>query len=187
MGDGLSKANWLEALFARLIPPACREEVLGDLHERNPTAPQYLVDAFRTVPLVIVSRIRRTSDPALLAMYAIVLYLAFFSVAWYDVRPLLYEPRGLWRLAIPCAVSIAVLVLEDAYANPGRASTLWWLRGPVYALAAIAFSQALLWAGGSSLKLPFVVVFRGGAVGFVLTFTIRLLFQPPPKSRRGPV
>lgn len=91
------------------------------------------------------------------------------------------------RLAIPCAVGIAPLMLEDAYANPGPASTLWWLRGPAYAFAAGTLSQVALWAGGSSLTLPFVIVFRGGAVGFVLTFTIRLLFQPPSRSRRGPI
>ncbi|MGP0071990.1 MAG: hypothetical protein ACLPWF_08650 [Bryobacteraceae bacterium] len=187
MGDRLIKSNWSEAIIGILIPPACREEVLGDLHERNASPARYLMDAVRTVPLVILSRIRRTANPELLAMYAIALYLCFFAVAWYDVRPLLYERWGLWRLAIPCAVGLLALVLEDAYANSGRTSGLWWLRGPMFAVAAAFVSQAALWAAGSSLVLPFVIVFRGGAVGFVLTFTVRLLFQPPSKSRRGPI
>lgn len=187
MGERLTKPHWPEPVVAKLIPPACREEVLGDLHERNVTPRHYVLDALRTVPLVIWSRIRRTSDPELLAMYAIALYLCFFAVAWYDVRPLLYERLGLWRLAIPCAVGLVALVLEDAYADPARISALWWLRGPMFAVAAAFVSQAALWAGGSSLVLPFVIVFRGGVVGFVLTFTLRLLFHPPTRSRRGPI
>lgn len=74
MGDRLTKSNWQEAVVARLIPPDCREEVLGDLHERNISFARYLLDALHTIPLVVASRIRRTSDPGLLAMYAIVCY-----------------------------------------------------------------------------------------------------------------
>ncbi len=185
MGDGVTKRNWAEASVAILIPPACREEVLGDLWERSATPGRFIADAVRTVPLVIVSRIRRVSDPALLAMYAIALYLAFFAVAWYNVRGLLYQPQGLWLLAIPCAVELMALVLEDAYANPSRASAVWWFRGPMLALAAAFALQAAMWAAGAGLVLPFVVLFRGGAVGLVLTFTIRLLFHPPSSSRRG--
>ena len=40
-----------EALVAVLVPPACREEVLGDLHERYGSPRQYGLDAASTVPL----------------------------------------------------------------------------------------------------------------------------------------
>lgn len=183
----MSKSNWPEAIAAILIPPASREEVLGDLYERNTTPRQYVRDALRTVPLVIAGRIRRTSDPGLLAMHAIVLYLCFFGAAWFKVPPLLYERWGLWRLAIPCAAGLLALLLEDAYADHRRASPLRVLRGPMFALAGACVSQAVLWADGSPLTLPFSIVLLGGLLALLLTCAIRLLFQPPSISRRGPI
>jgi hypothetical protein len=35
----------MEALVGLLTPPACRDHVLGDLHERYSSPAQYLVDA----------------------------------------------------------------------------------------------------------------------------------------------
>ena len=70
MGDRLSK---IESVVGILIPPACREEVLGDLYERNPTALGFVFDTILTVPAVIVSQIRRTSDARLLAVNVVVL------------------------------------------------------------------------------------------------------------------
>ena len=54
----------IEPAIGLLIPPACREEVLGDLYQRYVGLPQYIFDAMRAVPLVILSRVRRTTDPA---------------------------------------------------------------------------------------------------------------------------
>src|SRR5579863_743508 len=106
MGDRLSKIEFVASV---LIPPACREEVLGDLHERNPSPARYLIDAFRTVPLVILSRIRRTFDARLFAMYAAVVYLQFFAEGWFRARSLLPD-------AIPTVAALIVLALEEAYA-----------------------------------------------------------------------
>ena len=77
----------LEMLAAFLIPPASREEVLGDLHERYKSPGRYLFDAFSTAPFVILSRIRRTTDPQLLLMEALLLYASFLVVAWYMDAP----------------------------------------------------------------------------------------------------
>ena len=52
----------IEKIVGIFIPPACREEVLGDLRERNDGVQLFIYDALRTIPLVIVSRIRRTTD-----------------------------------------------------------------------------------------------------------------------------
>jgi hypothetical protein len=51
----------IEAIVERLVPPACREHVLGDLSERYESPGQYMMDAVRTIPLVIASQVRRTS------------------------------------------------------------------------------------------------------------------------------
>ncbi len=186
VGYRVTKSNWPEAIAAILIPPACREEVLGDLYERNATPQQYFCDALRTVPLVIAGRIRRTSDLRLLAMYAIVLYFSFYAAAWFEVQSLLYEPWGLARLAIPWAFGLLALALEEAYAKPGETSVVRLLRGPIIALSAAFLSQAALWASGSHLALPLAIVLRGGASGLVWILVIRSSF-PPSKSQRGPI
>lgn len=51
----------LERVIALLIPPAYREHVLGDLYERYTKLWRYIVDAARTVPLVLLSHIRRNT------------------------------------------------------------------------------------------------------------------------------
>jgi FtsH-like protein len=51
-----------EAIVAVFLPPSCREVVLGDLHERYRSPGQYALDAMRTVPMVIYSRITRTKS-----------------------------------------------------------------------------------------------------------------------------
>ena len=77
MNPGPSKAA--EAIVAVFLPPACREEVLGDLHERYRSPRQYGLEALRTVPLVILSRIRRTADPQVILMQAFALYVSFWA------------------------------------------------------------------------------------------------------------
>lgn len=185
MGRRLNERPWPEGLIAPLIPSACREEVLGDLHECNATGGRYLQDAIRTVPLVIASRIRRTSDLRQLSMYAVVLYFSFFTAAWLVARELIYEAAGPWRLAIPCAAALLVMVLNDAYADPSRTRFSRLLRGPMLAVAAALVSQVALWAAGSGLVLPGELVLRGAASGLVWTLIIRFSFQPPSQSRRG--
>jgi hypothetical protein len=71
-----------EAVVSVLVPPACREEVVGDLHERFKSPLQYAADALHTVPLVIISRMRRTADPQILVVQAFALYMSFLGAAW---------------------------------------------------------------------------------------------------------
>jgi hypothetical protein len=185
MGDGMRKRSWVEVILAFLIPPARREDVLGDLQERNASLARYLVDAIHTLPFVIASRIRQTCDPGVLAMHIIGLYFAFYVAVWFEVRSLLSDTGVLWRLAIPCVARIVALVLENAYGD--RASAMWWLRAPMLAVTAIGFSELMLWAVGSSWALPLSVVIRGGASGLVWTLIIGAAFHPPSKSRPGRV
>src|SRR5215813_12620753 len=96
MNYGPSKTA--EAIVAVFVPPACREEVLGDLHERYSSSGQYSTDAVRTIPLVIISRIRRTADPQVLLMQAFALYASFLIAAWLKDIALLNKHWGLLRL-----------------------------------------------------------------------------------------
>jgi hypothetical protein len=178
MGNGVRQG--LEALVGLFTPPAAREEVLGDLHERNPTLTRFCMEALHTIPRVILSRIRRTADPQLFLMHALVLYLCYWGAAW-------YEDQGLPRLAIPCALVLLSMLLDDAYAKPRPRSPRQLIRGPLLGLACTFLSQAALWAGGSSLTLSLRILFYGGTVGLVLTLALRLAFSPQSTSPPGSI
>jgi hypothetical protein len=175
----------IQAVVALFIPPACREEVLGDLQERCASPAHYCGDAIHTVPLVILSRIRRTADRQLLLMHAFVLYLSFYGAAWFKAPELLYEPWALARLAIPGAVTLLGLLLEDAYAKPGSRSALRLVRGPLLGVAWTLLSQAALSASHSSLTLPLWIVLYGSVMGLLLTSALRMLFSPRSSSPQG--
>lgn len=72
----------VEKILSLLIPPACREEVLGDLYESCEFSGQFIGEALRALPMLIFSRVRRTADPPVLIMHAVLLYLSFLAAAW---------------------------------------------------------------------------------------------------------
>ena len=115
---------------------------------------QYATDALSTVPLVILSRIRRTADPQVLLIQAFALYASFLTAAWFKDASLLQAQWGLLRLAIPPGMALLGLILEDAYTTPGRRSPLKLLRGPLLGFGLAVGSQAVFRAGKSDLALP---------------------------------
>jgi hypothetical protein len=183
MDPGPSKAA--EALVAIFVPPACREEVLGDLHERYRSPGQYIWDAASTVPLVIVSRIRRSADPQVLLMQAFALYVSFLSATWLINRTFLREQWGLVRLAFPAVIAMLGLLLEDAYASPGRRSPLKLVRGPAIGIGLTLVSQAMLQAADPNLALPRWILFYGCALSLLLSSAVRLLFPPVADQLQG--
>ena len=167
-----------EAIVAMLVPPACREEVLGDLHERYRSSGQYACDAARTVPMVVVSRIRRSADPQLLLMEAFALYVSFVGAAWLGDRRFLEDEWGLLRLAVPAAIVVAASTMEYAYAKAGRQSRLRLMRGPMLGvLLAIAF-EGVLRISNPAIALPAWVTVDGCAADLVMSSAVRLLFPP---------
>src|SRR5215475_10783278 len=166
MNSGPSKTA--EAIVAVFVPPACREEVLGDLHERYRSPGHYVLDAVRTVPLVIMSRIRRTADPLLLLMQAFAWYGSFWGAAWLNDKAFPGKPQGLLLLAIPAGLAMLGLILEDAYATPGRRSHLSLVRGPVLGLGLALASQGMFRIGNSILAVPSWVTFYGCATALLL-------------------
>ena len=181
MHSGPSKTA--EAVLAVLLPPACREEVLGDLHEQYSSPTQYAFDALRTVPLVIVSRIRRTADLQVLLIQAFALYLSFVGSAWFKDEALLREPWGFLRLAIPAGTALLGLVVADAYAKPGRRS----LPGlaTLFGLAFAAVSQSVLWAANPELAVPRWIMFAGCAMSLLLSSAIRMSFPSTADQLQG--
>jgi len=176
----------LETIIGLSIPPACREPVLGDLHERYRSTGQYLHEAMRTVPLVILSRIRRTTDPQLLLMEAFALYLSFVTPAWWlGPATFLYEDWGLLRLAVPTAVTLMALILVDAYANPARPSMV---KPALQAAVGISFallSQAILWITGGDFAVPWKIMLYGTGGGLILISALRVFFAAPEIRPRG--
>jgi len=167
-----------EGIVGILVPPACREEVLGDLHERFTSRVRYAGDALATVPLVILSRIRRTTEPRILLMQAFVAYLSFLCAARLADREILGTPWGLMRLAVPAAMSLVGLVLDDAYARRGPRSRLNLARGPVLGQVFALVSQEIFRVGSPELALPRIIVLCGCAMSLVLSFTVRAWFPP---------
>jgi len=178
-------SKFAERLVWLLLPPPYREHVLGDLRERYAAPLQYAFDAASAIPCVILSQIRRTTDPAVLLMEALVLYLSFFATAWYT-RPasFFYDENGLVRLALPTAVSLVAFVLVDAYANPARR---WPLKPALQAALAMGFaflSQASL-VTSPGLSVPFEVMLVGGAMSLLLISAIRILFDAGGRHPTG--
>jgi hypothetical protein len=158
---------------------------LGDLHERCRSPRQYLFEALSVVPMVVASRIRRTTDAQVFLMQAFLLCLSFLGAAWFRDRDLLSRPWGLLRLAMPAVIALIAIVLEDAYSRPGVRSPLQLLRGPVLGLG-----SALLWESlFPSIALPRWILLCGAAAGLLLSSSVRLLFPPltsRPQGAGGP-
>ena len=179
----------IETIVAILIPPASREEVLGDLHERCTSTVQYVLDALGVLPLVIMSRIRRTTDSQVVLMQAFVLYLSYLGAAWFQDKSLLREDRALLRLAITPALILAFVILEDAYASPGKRSSLKTMRGLILGIVAAWLVQLMLTSMHSALALPPLIEFAGSSVCLLLGSAVRLFFPPitdRPAGANGP-
>lgn len=173
----------IEKVVGIFIPPACREEVLGDLRERNEGVQLFIYDALRTVPFVIVSRIQRTTDSVVLLMEAFCCYVSFLAVALVADRSMIATQEGLLRLAVPGAIALFVLVVADAYANPKKKSVL----RPVVAVA-LAFACVFL-AHVVHPLLPGMMLAVGSGMSMMLLLAMRMLFPPladRPQQAQGP-
>jgi len=168
----------IEAIVAALLPSTCREEVLGDLHERYRSPAQYSLDAVLAVPPVIISKIRRTADPQVLLIQAFALYASFLSAAWLSGGALLRDDWGLLRLAAPAAMTLLGVMLDDAYAKPARRSRLQLARGPVVGAGLALASQGIFWISSPDLAVPRWIFCYGCAAGLLLSSAVRMLFPP---------
>jgi hypothetical protein len=178
MESGPSKIS--ETIVGWLIPPACREEVLGDMRERHQRSAPYLLDAAaHVIPFVIYSRICRTTDAVVALTEAVSMYTSFAMAAWWLDPAALIDERGFVRLAIPPAIFLAATILADAYSDPKRRRQLKRLLlkplwGPMLGFALAYAVQSMLgqWA------LPASVLAWGSGMSLLLVSTLRLAFPP---------
>ena len=94
----------IDAIVRTLIPPACREHVVGDLWERYRSPLRFLLDAARTVPFVIASQIRRTSTVGSVLIQA---FLMFVGIG--------IGSRRLGPTVVSVVSGVLFFVLRDAY------------------------------------------------------------------------
>jgi len=173
----------IEKIIGILIPPACREEVLGDLRERNEGVQLFLYDALRTLPFVIFSRVRRTTDPVVLLMQAFCCYVSFLTAAWFLDPKLIGDRQGLLRLGIPCAIALVVLALADAYADPRKKSPLRPFLAVALAFAAVGIALTIY------PVLPGRLVGIGSGLSIAFLLVLRMMFPPfadRPQQAQGP-
>jgi hypothetical protein len=168
----------LERLLRLLVPPASREDVMGDLHERYISSWQYLADALRTVPFVLASRIRRTCNLPLMIVLA--LYLQFVVFQGNAQQP---GPTA----TLPTVLAMLALVLRDAY----RTLTPTWPRQAAMDVLTVAVTvvlgETVLALIAPQFLLPrsqLLVVFIGCAQLFYVRLQIPTGVEwPPPVAR----
>ena len=175
----------IERIVGILTPPACREVVLGDLYERYRSPLYYISDAWYAIPCVVYSRIRRTADPGVLLMDAMLVYASFIAAAWRFDHELLYGEYGLIKLAIPSLVAVIALMLADAYARPGKPPKLRPILQAILGIGLVCFTQSAFAAAKFSFALPWWIVITGGAFGIVSLAMIGLLFPKDDHRPRG--
>jgi hypothetical protein len=129
----------IDAVVRALIPPACREHVIGDLWERYRSPWQFVLDAAGTIPFVLASQIRRTST---LASVVIHTFLLFVSLGVGTGRP-----SG--KIVAPLAGALLAFVLRDAYKRGLSISAKQVGADALFGACGLLTSQALL-----ALTLP---------------------------------
>lgn len=181
MSQGPPKA--IEAVVALLIPPARREEVLGDLQERYQGTAQYVIDALGTVPHVVASQIRRTTDPRIVIFEALALYISFVTApAPPHGRPLIFEPglqpslhfaAGPLLIAVPVVIALVVLRFVDAYSRPEKRTQRVSALELLLAVAIAYAAEELLRMSHPALALPRGVLLQGGVLAAFLIWVLR--------------
>lgn len=172
MESGPSKVA--ETIAGYVLPPACREEILGDMRERYRSRFGYFLEALHVVPCVIYSRICRTTDTVVALMEAASMYTAFVIAARCVDVTLLSAKSGFARLAIPPMVVLAVMSVADAYSDPQRRWPLKPLFAPTLGFAVAYIEQSMY----RQWSLPMSVFAWGSGTGLLLVSTLRLTFPP---------
>jgi len=178
----------LEAFFAYWIPPACREEVLGDLAEEYFSPVQYIVLAVRTIPLVILSRARRVTEAPVLFMQALLVYAGYLAAGFYRDSALLHGPYGLLRAALPLVPFFLVMVACDVYFAPPKTASR--MAGRVAVAALVSFLAMARFACGNNSgclarTLPDWMNLLGSAAALLLVTALRVAFRSHPNLHQA--
>jgi hypothetical protein len=165
---------FIESVVGWLLPLSRREHVLGDLSERYKSPGQYVIDALRTVPLVIVSQVRRTWDPIFAMVQACALFMSFEAAWRFANMPLLAEFPQLTRLLIPVAAGLAGLVLRDAYVEGKSRPPLHSIFDAAFGVAFAFLFEAVLAVLSPGLSLTGRVIGQASLIGLFILALVRM-------------
>ncbi len=170
-----------EDVVGWLLPPACREEVLGDLYERYVNAAQYAANALTVAPRVIVSQIRRNTDPLIFLLTACAICYSF-AAGWSDL-PRQNDPLTLTRLAIPTVAAILVLLFRNGYADAETRRRRAITFDIAAAMGLAALTQLVLLA----ILRPDLMLLRwcpseGTVAGWLFVILLRAIFPPEMRT-----
>jgi hypothetical protein len=160
----------IDAVVRALIPPVCREAVLGDLWERYTTPSAYLGEALRALPFLIASRIRRTTNAAMLSLAFLMLFASFGGA-----------PSLFLRAAIPALVILTTFVLRDVYRGLSSSATRRAAGDAVAVALAAAASQVVL-----AVVRPELLLNRWGVLTGTLTCLALIAGRSAGRHWTGP-
>ena len=172
--------EFAEDMLGWLLPPACREEVLGDLCESYANIFQYALGVAAVVPRVMVSQIRRNTDAWIFLLTACGV---FYSVAAVAVNLSFGgDPNALLRLAIPVVPAVLILLVRNGFASledrRRRAITL----DVTAAMGVAALTQfILLTTLRSDLMLSRWCPSGGTVLAWLFIILLRAIFPPGTK------
>ena len=152
----------IDAVVRALIPPACREHVVGDLWERYHSPWQFLLDSARTIPFVVASQIRRTSTLAGVVIHAFVLFVSVGVGA-----------GRLWPAIAAVSGALLGFVLRDAYRRVPSMTVKQVAIDLLYGAAGLLGSQAIVALVLPALLLP-LPAYVVCVAGFAMILLLRL-------------
>jgi len=152
----------IDAVVRTLVPPVCREHVVGDLWERYRSPWQFVLDAARTIPFVLASQIRRTSTAASVVIHVFLLFTSLGPGA-----------RRLWPAVVAVSGALLAFVLRDAYRRGVSISVKQVSVDVLFGAAGLIASQAIVALVSPGLLLP-LPAYSIGLAGFGVLFLLRL-------------
>lgn len=142
-----------DAVVHALIPPACREAVLGDLWERYTSPAAFVFEALRALPFLVFSRIRRTTNAPMVALAFLMLFASFGG-----------SPRLFLNAVVPALAVLAAFLLRDAYQDLSLSPARRALGDAVAVAVCAGATQAVL-----AVARPDLLLTRWGVLTGTLT------------------
>jgi len=144
MEAGLSSGppRALERAVLWMVPPLVREEIAGDFWERYRSPLQYLADAAKALPYIVLSQARRATQMPLFLLLALTILAAHGGLEP-DRGTVAGVPIALRALVATLAV-LAALMLRNAYRPSEAWSAVRAIGDVVWLLIALLASQAAL-------------------------------------------
>jgi hypothetical protein len=164
----------IEGIVARLLPLACREHVLGDLHERYVSTGRYVWDATRTLPYAVWGQIRRTTSPLLAVAELGAVYVAFLGALGSVNLGALGTALAPIGAAIAAITALVTVALRDAWVGRTWRPNPYLVLDAILGVALAGASHALLHAIGSRFALEPAALLAGCAISLPLLAGVRI-------------